>query len=129
MRRPRRMGLRRLSSRRLSSRLMCTRRLGPRRLGPRLRCTWRLRPRRLGAWLGLGLLGAGAATRAPQHRNPGGDVFARGRFGVAVGEGREAKLHELVTPGRDAEVAVLGLRAIAGQVECRALEAGALAWV
>ena len=47
-------------------------------------------------------------------------------LGVVVGERRQAKLDELVVPGRDAEVAVLGLGAVAGQMERRALEARAL---
>ena len=88
----------------------------------------RARARCLRARLRLGLRPArrGRCRPAPQHRDPGGDVFARRGLGVAVGERREAKLDELVVPGRDAEVAVLRLGAIAGQVERRALEARAL---
>jgi hypothetical protein len=81
-------------------------------------CAWRLR-----AWLRLDLLGASAAARTPQHRDPGGNVFAGRGFGVVVGKRREAKLHELVVPGRDADVAVLGFCAISRQMKRRALEA------
>src|SRR6185436_2383360 len=83
----------------------------------RMRARLRLR-------LGLDLLGAEPA--APQHRNPGGDELAGARFGVVVGERREAKLHELVVPRRDTEKAVLGLGPLARQMKRRALESCAL---
>src|SRR6188508_2271738 len=73
--------------------------------------------------LGLDLLGTGSAARPPQHRDPGADEFARRRLGVGVAQGRQAKLHELVVPGGDAEIAVLWLCAVAGQMKRRALEA------
>src|SRR6478752_4134320 len=75
------------------------------------------------------LLGAGAAARSPQHRNPGGDEFARLGLGGGVAQGGEAELDELVVPGGDAKISVLGLGAVAGQVERRELEARALAGV
>ena len=103
----------------------------PARRGTRLR-PWRLGALLLRAWFGsrrpaLGARGGGcrrwlcrllrldARAAAPQHRDPGRDVLAGVVLGVAVGERRQAQLHELVIPRGDAEEPVLGLRAVAGQ--------------
>src|SRR5437868_994415 len=66
------------------------------------------------------------AAAAPQHRHPSTDVFPRGGFSADVAQGGETELYEFVIPGGDAEKAVLGLGAVAGEMERRALEARAL---